>query len=84
MADSGMNRETERIREEIDRTREDLDEALGRLGARLDPFRALTTLRRVVAEAAADQPAAVLAGALLVGILAGRAVGRRSESPLWP
>jgi hypothetical protein len=77
MADSEMNRETERIPEEIDRTREGLDDALGRLGERLDPVRALTTFRRVVAEAAADQPAAVLAGALLVGVLAGLALGRR-------
>jgi hypothetical protein len=77
MADSEMNRETERILEEIDRTRESLDDALGQLGERFDPVRALTTFRRVVAKAAADQPAAVLAGALLVGVLAGLALGRR-------
>ncbi|HSO23123.1 MAG TPA: hypothetical protein VLT81_09460 [Chondromyces sp.] len=77
MADSEMNRETERILEEIDRTREGLDNALGQLGERLDPVRALTTLRRVVAKAAADQPVAALAGALLVGVLAGLALGRR-------
>lgn len=77
MADSEMNRETERILEEIDRTREGLDNALGQLGERLDPVRALTKLRRVVAKAAADQPVAALAGALLVGVLAGLALGRR-------
>lgn len=77
MADSEMNRETERILEEIDRTREGLDNALGQLGERLDPVRALTTLRRIVAKAAADQPVAVLASALVVGVLAGLALGRR-------
>jgi hypothetical protein len=77
MTEGEMNRETERILEEIDRTREGLDDALGQLGERLDPLRALTALRRAVVAAVAAEPAAVLAGALLVGVLAGRALGRR-------
>ena len=78
-SDSSDRPDSERILEDIDDTRNEIDETLDALQRRLQPDQILEPVLSLVTRSVERSPVGSLLGAVAMGVVAGRLVARRRQ-----